>query len=118
MNSFCREHGLALIVDEVFLDYPHDGAPRPSFVLNPDVLTFTLSGVSKISGLPQMKLAWVAASGPAPAVAAAMDRLEVIADTYLSMNAPIQLAAATLLEQRKNIQPSTARPRAHESRRA
>ena len=67
LNSFCREHGLALIVDEVFLDYPHDGVPRPSFVLNPDVLTFTLSGLSKISGLPQMKLAWVATSGPAPA---------------------------------------------------
>ena len=67
LNSFCREHGLALIVDEVFLDYPHDGVPRPSFVLNQDVLTFTLSGLSKISGLPQMKLAWVATSGPAPA---------------------------------------------------
>jgi len=105
LNAFCREHGLALIVDEVFLDYPHDGAPRPSFVLNPDVLTFTLSGLSKISGLPQMKLAWVAASGPAPAFTAAMDRLEVVADTYLSMNAPIQLAAVVLLEQRKNIQP-------------
>ena len=69
------------------------------------MLTFTLSGLSKISGLPQMKLAWVATSGPATAAIAAMDRLEVIADTYLSMNAPIQLAAAVLLEQRKNIQP-------------
>ena len=105
LNSFCRQHGLVLIVDEVFLDYPHDQAPRPSFAFNQDVLTFTLSGVSKISGLPQMKLAWVALSGPAPLVTAAMDRLEVIADTYLSMNAPIQLAAATLLGQRKNIQP-------------
>ena len=105
LNSLCREHGLALIVDEVFLDYPHNGAPRPSFVVNPDVLTFTLSGLSKISGLPQMKLAWLATSGPAPAVSVAMERLEVIADTYLSMNAPIQLAAATLLGQRKNIQP-------------
>ncbi len=105
LNAFCREHGLALIADEVFLDYPHNGAARPSFVLNPDVLTFTLSGLSKISGLPQMKLAWVACSGPAPTFAAAMDRLEVIADTYLSMNAPIQLAATVLLEQRKNIQP-------------
>ncbi len=105
LNAFCKEHGLALLVDEVFLDYSHDGAPRPSFVLNPDVLTFTLSGLSKISGLPQMKLAWVATSGPPPAVTAAMGRLEVIADTYLSMNAPIQLAATVLLEQRKNIQP-------------
>jgi alanine-synthesizing transaminase len=106
LNSFCRQHGLALIMDEVFLDYPHDGSPRPSFVRNQDVLTFTLSGVSKISGLPQMKLAWVAVSGPAPAVSAALDRLEIIADTYLSMNAPIQLATPALLEQRKNIQPA------------
>lgn len=106
LNAFCREHGLALIVDEVFLDYPHDGAPRQSFVSNPDVLTFTLSGLSKISGLPQMKLAWVAASGPKPTVTAAMERLDVIADTYLSMNAPIQLAAGSLLGQRKSIQPA------------
>ena len=103
LNAFCREHNLALIVDEVFLDYAHDGAPRPSFVSNSNVMTFTLSGLSKISGLPQMKLAWVAACGPD--VTTAMDRLEVIADTFLSMNAPVQLAAATLLEQRKNIQP-------------
>jgi alanine-synthesizing transaminase len=105
LNSFCREHGLALIVDEVFLDYPHDGRPRPSFVSNREVLTFTLSGLSKISGLPQMKLAWVAATGPEQIVTAAVDRLEVIADTYLSMNAPIQLAAETLLEQRNKVQP-------------
>jgi alanine-synthesizing transaminase len=105
LNSFCREHSLALIVDEVFLDYPHDGAPRPSFAVNQEVLTFTLSGLSKISGLPQMKLAWVTASGPVKVLAAALERLEVIADTYLSMNAPIQLAAGALLQQRKNVQP-------------
>jgi aspartate/methionine/tyrosine aminotransferase len=105
LNAFCREHDLALIVDEVFLDYPHDALLRPSFVSNSDVLTFTLSGLSKISGLPQMKLAWVAASGPDQTVREAVDRLEVIADTYLSMNTPIQLAASTLLEQRKQIQP-------------
>ena len=105
LNSFCRNHGLALIADEVFLDYTHESAPRASFAINRDVLTFTLSGLSKISGLPQMKLAWVATSGPETAVAAALERLEVIADTYLSMNAPIQLAAAVLLEQRKKIQP-------------
>src|SRR6266852_9802070 len=89
LNSFCQEHGLALIADEVFLDYPHDGAPRPSFAVNPDVLTFTLSGLSKISGLPQMKLAWVATSGPKKTATEAMERLEVVADTYLSMNASI-----------------------------
>ena len=105
LNAFCREYDLSLIVDEVFLDYAHDGAARPTFAVNEGALTFTLSGLSKISGLPQMKLAWIVTSGPKQKVAAAMGRLEVIADTYLSMNAPVQLAAPTLLEQRKSIQP-------------
>jgi alanine-synthesizing transaminase len=104
LNKFCREHNLALIVDEVFLDYAHDGVGRPTFAVNQGVLTFTLSGVSKISGLPQMKLAWIVTSGPEQAVSAALARLEVIADTYLSMSAPIQLAAPALLEQRHSIQ--------------
>ncbi|MGB8010534.1 MAG: pyridoxal phosphate-dependent aminotransferase [Terriglobales bacterium] len=105
LNAFCRDYGLALIVDEVFLDYAHDGAPRGSFVSNEGALTFTLSGVSKISALPQMKLAWVATSGPQKIVAEAGARLEIIADTYLSMNAPVQLAAGVLLDQRQQIQP-------------
>ena len=105
LNSFCRDRGLGLIVDEVFLDYSHDGAPRRSFVGNADALTFTLSGVSKIAALPQMKLAWMAASGPEEMVAEAGARLEIIADTFLSMNAPVQLAAPVLLDQRKQIQP-------------
>jgi alanine-synthesizing transaminase len=105
LNAFCRENNLALIVDEVFLDYALESAPRPSFVMNEDALTFTLSGLSKISALPQMKLAWLAISGPEDVVKIAMARLEVIADTYLSMNAPIQLAAPVLLGQRKSIQP-------------
>jgi alanine-synthesizing transaminase len=105
LNNFCREYELSLIVDEVFLTYALDGASRPTFAANPDVLTFTLSGLSKISGLPQMKLAWLITSGPAERAGPALDRLEVIADTYLSMNAPIQLAAPVLLEQRRNIQP-------------
>jgi aspartate/methionine/tyrosine aminotransferase len=131
LNSFCREHGLALIVDEVFLDYwlepsgaiapaqkEHNrsaesaappksrvGSRKPaSFAGNRDVLTFTLSGVSKISALPQMKVAWLVTSGPEDEVAASTARLEVIADTYLSMNAPIQWAVPALLEQRENIQ--------------
>jgi len=105
LNAFCRDYNLALIVDEVFLDYSHDGALRDSFVTNAEALTFTLSGVSKISALPQMKLAWVATSGPQEMVAEAGSRLEIIADTYLSMNAPVQLAANVLLEQRKQVQP-------------
>jgi alanine-synthesizing transaminase len=105
LNRFCREYGLSLVVDEVFLDYAHDGAMRPTFATNNSVLTFTLSGLSKVSGLPQMKVAWVVTSGPQEQADAALARLEVIADTYLSMNAPLQLAAPVMLEQRKNIQP-------------
>jgi aspartate/methionine/tyrosine aminotransferase len=103
LNRFCRERNLPIIADEVFLDYSH-GAPHRSFATNQDVLTFTLSGVSKISALPQMKVAWIASSGPAVEVQAAMDRLEVIADTFLSMNAPIQWALPALLKQRTSIQ--------------
>jgi aspartate/methionine/tyrosine aminotransferase len=104
LNHFCREHRLALIADEVFLDYAHDRAARPSFAANRQVLTFTLSGLSKIVALPQMKVAWIAVSGPQAEVDEAMARVEVIADTYLSMNAPIQWATAALLGQRGNIQ--------------
>jgi aspartate/methionine/tyrosine aminotransferase len=184
LNAFCRARGLALIADEVFLDYGLDtdagsgnshvgtaapgcpversstassshrlagfqglrlaiqqerylsaesaappkghvgtaalGCPvepsstalfgssdlgcRSSFAGNNEVLTFTLSGLSKISALPQMKVAWIVTSGPDDEVAAAMARLEVIADTYLSMNAPIQWAVPALLEQRRSIQ--------------
>jgi alanine-synthesizing transaminase len=103
LNRFCREHEAALIVDEVFLDYPLEGK-HDSFVTNADALTFTLSGISKISGLPQMKMAWIAASGPQHEKDSALERLEVIADTYLSMNAPVQLAAPALLDARKTIQ--------------
>jgi len=105
LNRFCQEFGLALVVDEVFLDYPHDGAGRNTLAVNNDVLTFTLSGLSKISGLPQMKVAWAVTSGPDEQKTEALARLEVIADTYLSMNAPLQLATPTLLAERKNFQP-------------
>jgi alanine-synthesizing transaminase len=105
LNQFCHQHHLSLVVDEVFLDYARDGVLRPSFAANRETLTFTLSGLSKISGLPQMKFAWVVTSGPAEEMNSALDRLEVIADTYLSMSAPIQLAAPTLLAQRKRFQP-------------
>ena len=105
LSGFCKEYGLAIIADEVFLDYALDGAPRTSFAKNDEVLTFALSGVSKVSGLPQMKLAWMVVNGPPDSATDAMSRLEIIADTYLSMSAPIQLAAPVLLDQRKNIQP-------------
>lgn len=108
LTDFCREHKLSLIVDEVFLDYAHDSVPRTTFATNQGALTFTLSGLSKISGLPQMKLAWIVTSGPRDKnkdeVNTALKRLEVIADTYLSMSAPIQLATPVLLQQCKSIQ--------------
>jgi len=105
LNSFCREHHLALIVDEVFMDYglDRDVDTAGSFANNHNVLTLTLSGVSKISALPQMKVAWIATTGPRTQAEEAMARLEVIADTYLSMNAPIQWAVPVLMAQRKSI---------------
>ncbi len=105
LNSICRERNLALIVDEVFLDYHFEGASPYTFAANQDALTFTLSGLSKIAALPQMKMAWVATTGPDSLVRAALDRLEVVADTYLSLNAPTQWAMTKLFEQRRSLQP-------------
>jgi alanine-synthesizing transaminase len=105
LNRLCRERGIALIVDEVFLDFSHGPETKASFATNSETLTFTLSGLSKISGLPQMKLAWIVVSGPGQMAQQAISRLEIIADTYLSVSTPIQLAAPTLLEQRNRVQP-------------
>jgi alanine-synthesizing transaminase len=105
LNKLCRERSLSLIVDEVFLDFPFAGASRETFAANQESLTFTLSGLSKIAALPQMKAAWVVTTGPASLVHPALERLEVIADTYLSLNAPTQWAFPTLLEQRRSLQP-------------
>jgi aspartate/methionine/tyrosine aminotransferase len=103
LSEICGKRGMSIIADEVFLDFVLNRRPQ-SFAANQDALTFTMSGLSKISGLPQMKLAWLAVSGPTEAKREALARLEVIADTYLSLNAPIQLAARALLEQRHGFQ--------------
>jgi alanine-synthesizing transaminase len=103
LNQICSTRQMAIIADEVFLDFSLDAAPR-SFAGNCAALTFTLSGLSKISGLPQMKLAWLIVSGPQDQKREALSRLEVIADTYLSLNTPIQLAAPALLAQRHGFQ--------------
>ena len=100
LEALCVLHGLALIVDEVFLDYPlRELTPAPqSFACGPHPApTFVLSGLSKIAGLPQMKAAWIAALGPQRERAEALARLEIVADTFLSMNAPVQLAMASWL---------------------
>lgn len=104
LNRLCHEHNLALVADEVFFDFNLTAEKFQSFSDYRDVLTFTLSGLSKVAGLPQMKVAWLAATGPNELVDAALDRLEVIADTYLSMNAPIQHAVPELLAQRVPFQ--------------
>jgi len=104
LNAVCSARHLAIIADEVFLDFPLDGTQPMSFAANSGALTFTLSGLSKISGLPQMKAAWLVAGGPQAARAEALGRLEVIADTFLSINAPVQLAMPALLERRHGFQ--------------
>ncbi len=103
LNRICERHDLALICDEVFLDYA-PGPARKSFSGNDRALTFTLSGLSKIAGLPQMKAAWIVVTGREEVKQAAIARLEVIADTYLSMNAPVQHALSAMLESRHALQ--------------
>ena len=105
LTSLCRERNLALICDEVFLDYEIEGNAEVSAAFSNDCLSFALSGLSKISCLPQMKLAWIVVNGPAKLRDQAHARLQVIADTYLSVNAPIQHALPDLLKQKDEIQP-------------
>ena len=106
LAHLCREFGLSLIVDEVFLDYEFPGNTLerlPSFAAGLDgVSVFVVSGLSKIAGLPQMKAAWIVATGPDSH--AALERLEVIADTFLSMNAPVQWALPQWLPGQHAIQ--------------
>jgi alanine-synthesizing transaminase len=104
LNAISAARGIAIIADEVFLDF-WLGAGRPSsFAGNCAALMFTLSGLSKICGLPQMKAAWLVVSGPQEVKREALARLEVIADTFLSMNAPVQLALPAFLAQRGAFQ--------------
>jgi alanine-synthesizing transaminase len=105
LETICVRHGLALIVDEVFLDYPMGDERLRSFAEGPHpALTFVLSGMSKIAGLPQMKVGWIVGLGPEVVRREAMGRLEVIADTFLSTNAPVQMALPKWLAERMGIQ--------------
>ena len=92
LMEVCARHGLALIVDEVFLDYGLEVPVSTVARLAPECLTFIVSGLSKIAALPQMKVGWLLCLGPEAARREALGRLEVVADTFLSMNAPAQLA--------------------------
>ena len=100
LADFCQQRGIALIADEVFLDFSLKKSRAASFAAKDETLTFTLSGLSKICGLPQMKLAWIVLSGPAQEKTEVLARLEVIADAYLSVGTPVQLAAPALLAMR------------------
>jgi hypothetical protein len=104
--ELCRQHAGAIIADEVFADYAFgpDAERVATHAQNSAALTFTLSGLSKICALPQMKLGWVVVNGPPDLQREAQARLEVIADTYLSVSAPVALATPHWLAHRHAIQ--------------
>jgi aspartate/methionine/tyrosine aminotransferase len=111
LQSWAASKGLAIIADEVFSDYAWEESARDdpkgrvsTFDATGEALVFTLSGLSKVAGLPQMKLGWIHASGPRPLLAAALERLEWIADAYLSVSAPIQHAAVRWMQLAPTIQ--------------
>jgi aspartate/methionine/tyrosine aminotransferase len=100
LAALCAPRDIAIIADEVFADYELEpgaaaAAGRPA--ARRDVLTFSLGGLSKSAGLPQVKLGWIALSGPDALVASAIERLELVCDTYLSVSTPVQVAAPALL---------------------
>jgi alanine-synthesizing transaminase len=100
LAAICAPRGIAIIADEVFADYelvPGAAARAGRVSMRNDALSFALGGLSKSVGLPQVKLGWIAAGGPEPLVAEALERLELICDTYLAVSTPVQLAAAELL---------------------
>jgi len=104
--ALCHERGLALISDEVFASYSFGPDPQRERSLTriDEVLTFCLSGLSKVAGLPQMKLGWIVIGGPPVPRAEAVEHLELIADTYLSVSTPVQHALPRLLEAGANVQ--------------
>ncbi len=105
LASWAQRKKAALISDEVFYDFALETTPLPpSFAAQNDGLTFTLSGISKILGLPQMKLSWVVVTGPEELKNDALRRLEIVADTYLSASTPIQNALPLWLEKMPAIQ--------------
>lgn len=99
--DLCALYGTALISDEVFQDFPVSGTMNESFAITRDVLTFTLNGISKLLGMPQMKLGWICVSGPGRTALEAIERLEIITDTYLSVNAVVSQALPLWLDKRQ-----------------
>ncbi len=106
VSELCARRGLALVVDEVFGDYAwrDDETRAGSAVQETDALTFTLSGLSKVVAAPQIKLGWIVIGGPEALRREAQERLEMIADCYLSVSGPAQHAAAAMLARRDVVQ--------------
>jgi aspartate/methionine/tyrosine aminotransferase len=98
----CAGRDAALIIDEVFADYPL-GPASVLPISRTDCLTFRLGGLSKSAALPQVKLGWILVDGPEPLAGAAIDRLELISDTYLSVSTPVQVAAPSLIDQGTSV---------------
>jgi aspartate/methionine/tyrosine aminotransferase len=98
LSSLCHERRAALILDEVFGDYPLSQGSSSPALIDPQCLTSRLGGLSKSAGLPQVKLGWIGVEGPDHLVADALERLEVISDAYLSVSTPVQVAAPALIE--------------------
>jgi len=100
LAELCVAHDWPIIGDEVFADYGLDPAPSATHVMAAsEVLSFSLGGLSKSAGLPQVKLGWIGFGGPPAKVDQAMAAYEIVADTYLSVSTPVQVAAASLIEQ-------------------
>ncbi len=106
LEAFCAERSLALVADEVFADYPLRADPRRAGSVAHDgpALSFALGGLSKSCGLPQLKLSWIAVTGPEPLRGDALARLDVVSDTFLSVGTPVQRALPTLLARRADLQ--------------
>jgi alanine-synthesizing transaminase len=104
LEAFCRDRGCALVADEVFVDYPLDTvSPTTDLAAHADVLAFTLGGLSKSCGLPQLKLGWIVVGGPVAGREQAIAAIELIADSFLSVSTPIQVAAPELLARATTI---------------
>jgi aspartate/methionine/tyrosine aminotransferase len=104
--ALAKENNLSLIVDEVFIDYAFESEEgrTASTAGESEVLTFTLNGISKMMGLPQMKLGWIIVNGQKPIINEALERLDIICDTFLSVNTPVQVALPKLFDAGKIIQ--------------
>jgi alanine-synthesizing transaminase len=104
LRQLCADRGLALISDEVFFDYQLVEGTLQSLTSVDDVLTFCLGGLSKMVGMPQMKLGWMIAGGPEAVREEALSRIDLIADNFLSVGTPVQYALPNLLAARTNVQ--------------